>query len=275
MRRIWIFSERCQIKYFFYSKKLKIRIQIVIKVLSPILACFIACISCATYYRTPIPLRAVYHQDKRLPGHDTLIVFLPGYLSVPEDFEKENFVDSLKRVYPKSDSVAIDAGIGYYMKKMLPERLIEDVIKPARKAGYARIWLVGISMGGSGALWYLTKYPDTINGVLLLSPFLGDEKLIKEIETSGGLQLWEPKTPLDADDYQRAQWLWLKHHLDPGKTLPFVALGFGEHDRFYRENMLLARCLPPNQVFFIKGGHRWETWAALFTEFLSSGMLQK
>jgi pimeloyl-ACP methyl ester carboxylesterase len=217
----------------------------------------------------------VYHQDKRLPGHDTLIVFLPGYLSSPEDFDKENFIYSLRKAYPKSDSVAIDAGLGYYTKNMLPERLLEDVIKPGRKAGYARIWLVGISIGGSGALWYLTKYPETINGVLLLSPFLGDEKLIKEIETSGGLQSWEPKIPPDADDYQRAQWLWLKQHLAPGNTLPLLALGFGDQDRFYKENMLLARSLPIGRVFLIKGGHRWETWAALFTEFLSSGMLAK
>ncbi len=245
------------------------------KSLISLLTCVVVSLSCASYYKAPVPLRMVYYQEARSPGHDTLIVFLPGYLSSPEDFGKENFIISLNKFYPETDSVAVDAGLGYYLKKMLPERLLEDVIKPARRKGYRTIWLAGISLGGSGALWYMTKYPDTIQGILLLSPSLGDAQVISEIETAGGLKAWEPKLPLQVDDYQRAQWLWLKRYLNTKGIRPALALGFGNKDRFYREDMLLARNLPPDQAFLVEGDHNWETWKSIFVKILASGILAK
>ncbi len=119
-------------------------------------AFFLSCLS------APVPMRVIYHQENRTGN--SLVIFLPGNQSSPEEFDTEGFVRLLKQYRPGVDSLAVDAPIGYYVKETLPERLLEDVIKQARRKGYTRIWLVGISMGGSGALWYMKNYPNTIAG---------------------------------------------------------------------------------------------------------------
>ena len=231
------------------------------------LAAGVSCLS------TPVPLRLVYHEGKKTTGN-TLFVLLPGNQSAPEEFEKEGFVRLLKKYHPDADSIAVDAPIGYYIKGILPQRLMEDVIKPARLKGYTRIWLVGVSMGGSGALWYLKTYPGTIQGVLLLAPFIADQKIVEEIERSGGLKKWEPAAPPDKKDYQRAQLQWLKRYISPRPPLPILTLGFGESDRFERSNRLIAEVLPARNVFTTRGGHEWKTWREIFEQFLKSGLIQ-
>jgi pimeloyl-ACP methyl ester carboxylesterase len=235
--------------------------------------CLISGMSCATFFSTPIPMRVIHHQNKRAPGHNTLMVFLPGNPSYPDDFSKEQFVFILHDAYPDIDSVAVDASLGYYIKEMLPERLLEDVIKPAHAMGYKKVWITGISMGGAGALWYIQKYPASVQGILLLAPFLGDEKIIDEIVNAGGLKKWEPSLPLKRKDYQRAQMLWLKQNINPGAKLPFIFLGFGESDRFQQSNMLLADLLPPKQVLMIPGDHDWQTWSTIFKKFIHDRIL--
>jgi pimeloyl-ACP methyl ester carboxylesterase len=244
------------------------------RTISFILPFFLFCISCAALYKTPVPLRVDYFREGRRPGHDTLFVFLPGYLSSPQDFVQEKFIEMLGRYHPRIDSVGVDAGLGYYVKRMLPERLLIDVIEPARRAGYKTIWLVGISMGGSGALWYAKEHPDTIQGALLLSPFLGDRPVIEEIEAAGGLKKWTPRLPLRAGDYQRGQWLWLKRYINAPERLPVLAIGFGDRDRYVKANQLLADILPANRVFSAPGGHDWNTWRLTFGKFLASGLVR-
>jgi pimeloyl-ACP methyl ester carboxylesterase len=235
------------------------------------LAAGVSCVSC---FSTPVPLRLVHHQEKMRTGC-TLVVFLPGNQSTPEEFEKEGFVSLLKKYRPGVDSMAVDAPIGYYAKEMLPQRLLEDVIKPARLKGYRKIWLVGVSMGGSGALWYLKTYPATIQGVLLLAPFIADKKIVEEIEGAGGLTKWSPAAHSHPDkkDYQRAQLLWLKQYIKPRPPLPLLSLGFGESDRFEQSNRLIAAVLPARNVFTMRGGHEWKTWREIFEQFLKSGLM--
>lgn len=218
-------------------------------------------------------MRVVHHQNKRAPGHDTLMVFLPGNRSLPEDFTKEEFIPILHDAYPDIDSLAVDATLGYYIKETLPERLLEDVIMPARTMGYKRIWITGISMGGSGALWYVQKYPSTVQGLLLLAPFLADKKIIDEIDDAGGLIKWKPALPLEQKNYQRAQMLWLKHYMDPGLKLPIIYLGFGGSDRFHQSDRLLADILPAKQVLMIPGNHDWKTWRNIFKKFMQCRIL--
>ena len=232
----------------------------------------VAVMSCASYYSAPVPMRTVFHQEKRAQGHDTLVVFLPGHRSLPEDFAAEGLVDMLRKNRPRVDSLAAGATLGYFIKESLPERLREDIILPARARGYKKIWLVGISMGGSGALWYLKKYPSTVQGVLLLSPFIADKDVVKEVESAGGLAKWEPRSPLDKKDYQRAQLLWLKSYLNPNPALPVLALGFGDSDRFRLSNRMLAGILPAGRVVTVPGGHDWKTWAGIFEKFVRAGL---
>src|SRR5712672_3477612 len=53
-----------------------------------------------------------------------------------------------------ADIVVADLHFGYYLRQTAIERLREDVILPARTRGYQCISLVGISLGGFGALYY-------------------------------------------------------------------------------------------------------------------------
>jgi pimeloyl-ACP methyl ester carboxylesterase len=235
----------------------------------------IPCLHCASYFSTPVPMRAVHHQDSRVAGHDTLMVFLPGNRSDPDDFQKEGFVSILQNAYPDIDSLAVDATLGYYIKESLPERLLEDVIQPAYEKGYKKIWITGISMGGSGALWYAQKYPATIKGIVLLAPFLADKKIIDEIDTAGGLKKWQPALPLEQKDYQRAQMLWLKQYIDPALKPPLIFLGFGDTDRFHQSNRLLADIIPANQVVVLPGNHDWKTWRKIFIEFMRRKILNQ
>src|SRR5205814_411265 len=137
-----------------------------------------------------------------------LLVLLPGRGDRAEDFASHGFVDAAARL--PVDCVAVDATLGYYMKRTIVTRLLEDVIAPARQAGYRRVWLVGISMGGLGALATAQQHETDIEGILLLAPFLGDEEVIDEISARGRLARWTPSPAADgSDDYHRL-WRWLK-----------------------------------------------------------------
>lgn len=228
---------------------------------------FISCLS------APVPMRIISHHSEKSTARNTLVIFLPGNQSAPEDFEKEGFTKLLGQYLPAADTAAVDAPIGYYVKETLPDRLLEDVIKPARQKGYTRIWLVGVSMGGSGALWYLKKHTATIQGVFLMSPFLADRKIVDEIYAAGGLKQWRPAVTPDKKDYQRAQLLWLTKHVSyPG--FPILAIGFGASDRFERSNRLVGALLPARNVFVIPGDHDWKTWREIFELFLKSGLMR-
>ena len=67
------------------------------------------------------------------------------------------------------------------------ERIREDIIIPAKARGYRNIWMLGISMGGMGAIWYDRTHPGDVNGLILLSPYLGEKTIVETIEKAGGL----------------------------------------------------------------------------------------
>ncbi|MFC1850523.1 alpha/beta fold hydrolase [candidate division CSSED10-310 bacterium] len=226
--------------------------------------------SCFLLLRTKVPLEATYYRSSEQTRSDTLFVLLPGRKSRGADFDRHGFIDIVKKSGLAVDCVAVEAHFGYYVKRKLLPRLAADIIQPARNQGYGHIWLVGISMGGLGALLYAREHPDTISGVILLAPFLGDKEVIAEIDQAGGLSHWQPEQPLVGEaDYQRAIWLWLKDNLTTSSNRVRLILGYGLQDRFARANSLLATQMSPEQVFTTMGGHDWETWRQLFTRILA------
>ena len=146
------------------------------------------------------------------------------------------------------------------MNRSLLPRLHEDIVLPARKAGYENIWLLGISMGGFGSLLYASENPDQVDGVILLAPFLGDNSSIDEIAASGGLASWNSELS-KLKDYEIAIWAWLRDSDTP------VILGFGESDGMaegYRR--VLTDVLEPSSVYTLEGGHKWTTWKPLWDQ---------
>jgi pimeloyl-ACP methyl ester carboxylesterase len=214
-------------------------------------------------------VRYTHHEAQR---PDCLIVFLPGRWNRALQYATEQFVQAVYDAGIQADMVAVEAHYGYYARRTVVTRLREDVIAPAQAQGYRQIWLVGVSMGGLGALLYVRDYPDDITGVVALAPFLGDTDVITEIRAAGGVQQWQPAA-LAPGDYQRQLWQWLKTHLARPEAGARLYLGYGQQDRFAAAHHLLATSLPATQVFTNPGGHDWHTWRPLWQAFLKQAAL--
>ncbi len=205
----------------------------------------------------PIPAISSMSGDSQ---SKTLIVMLPGRGDRGDAFgtaEFDNIANS-----QNYDVLAVDAHLGYYIARNLLPRLHADVILPARAQGYQNIWLLGVSMGGFGALLYAQEYPGEIDGVILLAPFLGSRGLIEEIEKGGGLSAWQGDTQ-GYEPYEIDLWRWLKKATGSVDGTP-VVLGFGEADNMAPTYDVLIEALGPSQVYKNDGGHRWTTWQPLW-----------
>ena len=62
---------------------------------------------------------------------------------------------------------------------------------------------------------YAFTYPNEIDGIIALAPFVASDEVLDEVVNAGGLARWTPTKPLDADDYQRALLKWLKGYGGP------------------------------------------------------------
>ena len=212
---------------------------------------------CLDMAPTEVPLPKIEVADPN-SRHDSLVIMLPGRGDRADAFIREGFEKAgQERGF---DTIAADAHFGYYMERSLLPRLREDIVLPAREAGYKHIWLLGISMGGFGSLLYAAENPDQIDGVILLAPFLGDRSAIDEIVASGGLNRWDASAS-SLEDYEIAIWSWLRDSDTP------VILGFGEADGMaqgYRD--VLIEVLEPSSVYTLEGGHKWTTWRPLWEQ---------
>jgi pimeloyl-ACP methyl ester carboxylesterase len=221
---------------------------------------------CVPSAKTPMP--TISFDQERSPQHPLLLVFLPGRGDAGASFATEGFVDSVRRAGVQADIMAVDAHLGYYLEHKLLQRLKEDVIVPAKQQGYRQIWLVGISLGGFGALWYDIENPGDLAGVVVLAPYLGEPEIIGEVSRAGGLAAWNPPQDGVIDD-QHKIWRGLKTYVQREKSGNRLFLGYGLQDRFAEADGLLAAVLPSDQVYSTAGGHDWPTWRALW-----DGMLQ-
>ncbi len=226
------------------------------------------------YFGTEAPLDVATYQSETGDTRPHLIVFLRGQGGSHKSFQKEGFVSAVRRRDLPFDMVAPNAHVGYYVAESLVRRLKEDVIDPAKQGGYNRIWLVGASMGGMGALWYTRLHPGDIDGVCLISPFLGDTEIIDEIAGAGGLRNWSPGSYDPSDDWERLLWDWLKGYAENPEGRTPIYLGYGRGDRFSKAHRLLAERLPPERVFETEGGHDPETMKNLWQGFLDDGILR-
>ena len=219
---------------------------------------------CTPVTVTPIP--TVRFDTEGDPPKPILLVFLPGRGDDGGRFDSEGFVAAVRRAGIQADMMAVEAHMGYYLERNLPEKLYRDVITPARLRGYRQIWLVGISLGGFGALWYDIEHPGDLAGIAILAPYLGDPEVVTEVVRAGGLSAWQPTDGI-TDDQQKI-WKGLKAYENQQKSRGRVYLGYGRQDRFAEANGLLAAVLPPEQVFTIDGGHDWETWKHIWARML-------
>jgi len=195
---------------------------------------------------------------------------LPGARDRAQDLVDQGFVRALRTRKLAVDAIVVDARVDDYVERTVMSRLEREIIVPAQP--HAAIWLMGISLGGMGALAYGREHTAAIAGVILLAPFLGTRGLLAEVARAGGLLQWDPGPVAPADDERRLL-AWLRNYRaeSPG-ALP-IYLGYGTEDRYAGASVMLAERLPANHVVAIKGGHDWSTWASAWARLLDDGVL--
>ncbi len=218
---------------------------------------------CASWPRAavrPMPVVA----STPAPTAPTLVVFLPGRGDSREDFERQGMAAALRAAGVRADWIATDAHLGYYLDRSIVNVLREEVLRPARARGYRRIVLVGISLGGLGALLCVRDAPELVDGVVLIAPYLGDRAaLFTEIDRAGGPAAWAEGRSGRQADVAAELWTFLgQRHAG----LPPTWLAAGEADRLAQGHRLLAPLLSPERVRLAEGGHVWSVWRGLWTE---------
>ena len=227
-----------------------------------LLALISLCPSCAWIPRpASVPVTTL---EAGKPAATEMVVFLPGRWSDVEEFEREKFLEMAGKRWPAARLVALDLHIGYYKNRSMAERIHYDVVLPARASGVKTLRFVGISMGGMGALIYDVEHPGQVDELILLSPFLGKDEALREIEAAGGALRWKPGAISD-EDFTRRLWSKLREKWLLRGDRPDVWLGCGFQDRLAPQNRQFAKdFLKPAETRWQDGGHDWQTWRELF-----------
>jgi pimeloyl-ACP methyl ester carboxylesterase len=212
---------------------------------------------------TPAPVPTIHGGS---PAAKELVVFLPGRWSAADEFEREGFFKIAAERWPDARLVAADLHLGYYKSRSSARRVHEDIIATARKSGVKTVRVVGVSMGGLGALIHDLEFPEDIDEIYLLSPFVGEEEVIAEIGAAGGVRQWNGE-PADERDFSRKLWRGLEEKwLEQGRR-PKVKLACGTEDRLAGTNrQFAADFLKEEEVLWLPGDHDWPAWRELLRE---------
>lgn len=205
-------------------------------------------------------MRTIVHP----PGCDStlLLALLSGTFSEPEDFVREGFPAVARAHGIDAELVMAEVRAAWFADGSLVKRIREAVVLPARERGRTRVWLVGISLGGLAALSYAARHEEDVEGIVLISPYPATRDVLREMDEAGGLGQWKPVIPPEGD-LEREAWLWLA----AGRGPP-VHCYFASGDRFASGQRRMAEVLAPERVREMPGGHDWEAWRALWTQFL-------
>lgn len=225
---------------------------------------------CSLLRSSEAPLDTAVLMDER---RACVLVLLPGLGDSPERFREHGFHEAARHSPEPCDVVTVDSHFGYYRDAVLVERVARDLLTPLR-ARYERTWLVGVSLGGYGAALVAEARPDLVDGVVLISPFLGVPRTVRpfveRLEAAGGLRQYQgpfAKRTKPRRHFLEAEpvWEWLagRARSDEG---PRVVLAWGDADGFAWKHRVVGAALDDDDVVQLQGGHTWETFGALWRE---------
>ncbi|MEO7199901.1 MAG: alpha/beta hydrolase [Dokdonella sp.] len=191
-----------------------------------------------------------------------LVVVLPGRGDSLQGLNDTGVARVIQQHWPDADVILTGLSMPFYRQGQAVERLRTEVIEPARRANHQQVWLVGISLGGMGALLYDRQYPDQIDGLILLSPYLGQKGIHQEIRNSGGLLNWQAGPPqvIGADTVDRELWRYLQGWATRPQRTRSVWLAFGADEPFRESAELISPLLPADHVLMLPGRHNWKLW---------------
>jgi len=193
-----------------------------------------------------------------------LAVMLPGAYSLPREFVDQGFVSRLHARFAVDVAIA-DAHLGYARDGTLLQRLRDDVLAPAWRDGYRRIWLVGISLGGFASLGLLMQQPEWIEGVLAIAPYVGQPPLLQQVRAAGGARAYAA-APQPSDDPAAELWRWLGRADTAMRRR--IHCYTGSQDRLIDGQRLLAAELEADHVLEVPGTHDWPAWNTLWSRWL-------
>jgi pimeloyl-ACP methyl ester carboxylesterase len=203
------------------------------------------------------------------PAH-RLVVILPGRADDLMALRNSGAVQAVQSAWPDADVLLAELTLDYYNTGVAPLTLHNQVLGPARSRGYREVWLAGASLGGLGTLMYDASYPGEMDGLILLSPFVGERALLEEISQAGGVAAWDPGPPQAITEltWQRELWRHIRGwslHRDSGRR---VWLAYGDSDWLKPSMPLLVSTLPADQVLVRQGGHSWSVWSPALADIL-------
>lgn len=196
-----------------------------------------------------------------------LLLMLPGAKNTPQQLVDNGFVRALRERGLPVDVLALDTHVDLYLERADIERVLHQTLDEMRVSGYRRIWLLGISLGGSGAMICATQRASEIEGIFLLAPFLGTRGIIAEVQTAGGLHRWQAGE-ISHRDHERALLEDIRRNVLDTTGFPSIYLGYGSEDRYRGSSIMLSGHLEQHRVVVTPGGHDWETWVNLWRELL-------
>ena len=200
-----------------------------------------------------------------------LVVVLPGRADDLDALRRSGMTEAIQTAWPDADVLLAELTLGYYMQGRAAERLHVEVIAPAReRGGYREVWLAGASMGGMGVLMYDQLHPGEMDGLVLLAPYLGDAKQLREISDAGGVAQWDAgaSQEMAPDNWQHEMWRHIQRLSRNPDEARRVWLAFGDRDRLRKSMPLLIPALQQDQVMMRKGGHTWTVWSPAMGEVL-------
>ena len=213
-----------------------------------------------------VPMPALAQPASPTQRADVLAVMLPGAYDTPRDFIRHGFVKAMREQRYAVDVLLADAHLRYIENGSMVARLHDDIVRPAREAGYARIWLVGISLGGLASLALTMQHPQLIDGVVAIAPYLGSPQTLQQVAAAGGAERYAAQ-PHDPNDLEAALWTWLGRTDAAQRNA--LHLYTGSADRFIAAHHLLAALLPRDHVVEVPGGHDWPPWEQLWQRWLA------
>jgi pimeloyl-ACP methyl ester carboxylesterase len=226
-------------------------------------------VACMAPRKAVSPIRSKFYASGG-SDKDTLVIFLPGRGDDINAYERAGFVETLRASTRPLDAVVVDAHMGYYNNRTLVDRVGEDIIQTYQAQGYEKFIVVGISLGGVGALRLRFDFPELVAGTVLIAPFLGDTATIQSIDSEGGLHPWSQQNH-DPKDRGEEIWSWLSAMYDEqSETIPNMIIAYGNKDKFVPTGNYLAELLSDEFVFTNDGKHKWVAWTPLWSAITNS-----
>ena len=231
------------------------------RVLVPtLLACLLTLVGCAAGGDVTKPVPTTFIAAPQ-PAQ-RLVVMLPGRGDSLQKLTETGIAEIIQQSWPDADVLLTGLTMPFYQQGRAVQRLHDEVIEPARRKGYGQVWLAGISLGGMGTLLYDSEYPDQIDGLLLLSPYLGEDAIHQQIRQAGGLAAWQagPARTKGPDTFQHELWRSLQGWSGRPKRAGSTWVAVGADEPFRHPVELITPLLPADHVIILPGKHNWKLW---------------